>query len=130
MSSLLETLSAASSGMASQSKRIRVVSENVANVDTPGYRRKLVSFENAISANGRGSVVEAGKISLDKSDLKEVFDPSHPMADANGNLSMSNVNLAVEIADAREAQRSYEANLSIFDQARRMYGGVLDLLRR
>jgi len=130
MSSLLDTLSSASSGMATQSKRIRVVSENVANVDTPGYRRKLISFENAISADASRPGDASTKITLDKSDLKEVFDPAHPMADKSGYMEMSNVNLAVEIADARQAQRSYEANLSIFDQARRMYGGVLDLLRR
>lgn len=45
-------------------------------------------------------------------------------------MSYSNVEPLVEIADAREANRSYEASLSIFDQARRMYGAVLDLLRR
>lgn len=128
MSSLLQTLSSASSGMLSQSERIRVVSENVANVDTPGYRRKLMTFENELGANG--STVQSGPISLDKSELLESFNPSHPLADENGYVTMSNVNLSVEIADAREAQRSYEANLSIFDQARRMYGGVLDLLRR
>ena len=130
MSSLLETLGSASSGMLSQSKRIRVVSENVANVDTPGYRRKLISFENTMGLDGRGSTVKTGPVSLDKTQLREEFDPAHPMADETGYVTMSNVNLAVEIADAREAQRSYEANLSIFDQARRMYGGVLDLLRR
>ncbi len=129
MSSLLDTLSSASNGMSSQSKRIRVVSENVANVDTPGYRRKLISFEKAISGDA-GTADAATKISLDKTELKEVFDPAHPMANEAGYMEMSNVNLAVEIADARQAQRSYEANLSIFDQARRMYGGVLDLLRR
>lgn len=130
MSSLLETLSSASSGMMSQSKRIRVVSENVANVDTPGYRRKTVSFENSVDMDGRGATVEAGPVRLDRTKLREEFDPAHPMADESGYVTMSNVDLAVEIADAREAQRSYEANLSIFDQARRMYGGVLDLLRR
>ena len=128
MNSLLNTLHSASSGMLSQSDRIRVVSENVANVDTPGYRRKLVSFENALGDNG--STVRTGPVTLDRSELTDVFDPAHPMADASGYVQMSNVDLAVEIADAREAQRSYEANISMFDQARQMYGGVLDLLRR
>lgn len=130
MSSLLETLGSASSGMAAQSKRIRVVSENVANLDTPGYQRKTITFENVSSANGTGKTVKADRIDLDRSELSEIFDPSHPMSDDSGYVQMSNVDLGVEIADAREAQRSYEANLSIFDQARRMYGGVLDLLRR
>jgi len=121
-------MSSAASGMASQSTRIRVVSENVANADTPGYHRKLISFRNTLGDDG--ATVKTGPVKLDRSDLTESFDPSHPMADDNGYVRLSNVNLAVEIADAREAQRSYEANVSIFDQARRMYGGVLDLLRR
>jgi flagellar basal-body rod protein FlgC len=128
MSSLLHTLGAASSGMASQSERIRVVAENVSNVDTPGYRRKLLTFKSEMGDTG--ARVTTGPVSLDQSDLSESFDPAHPMADAQGYVTLSNVNLAVEMADAREAQRSYEANISIFDQARRMYGGVLDLLRR
>jgi len=128
MNSLLNTLSSASSGMLSQSNRIRVVSENVANVDTPGYRRKLIAFENALEGNG--ATVRTGPVTLDQSDLLESFNPAHPMANENGYVQMSNVNLAVEIADAREAQRTYEANVSVFDQARKMYGGVLDLLRR
>jgi len=129
MSSLLDTIGAASSGMATQSKRLQVVSENVSNADTPGYRRKLISFETAVSDRG-AAIVEASRVDLDRSDLKDVFDPAHPMADETGYVQMSNVDLAVEIADARQAQRSYEANLSIFDQARRMYSGVLDLMRR
>jgi flagellar basal-body rod protein FlgC len=36
----------------------------------------------------------------------------------------------VEIADAREANRSYEANLRMFEQARQMAGSLIDLLRR
>ena len=128
MNSLLNTLSSASSGMLSQSNRIRVVSENVANVDTPGYRRKLIAFENALEGNG--ATVRTGPVTLDQSELLESFNPAHPMANENGYVQMSNVNLAVEIADAREAQRTYEANVSVFDQARKMYGGVLDLLRR
>jgi len=130
MSTLLETLSSATSGMAAQSKRIRVVSENVSNVDTPGYQRKTLAFETLSGADGTGRTVKAGRIDLDRSALSEVFDPAHPLANESGFVQMSNVDLNVEIADAREAQRSYEANISIFDQARKMYGGVLDLLRR
>ncbi len=52
------------------------------------------------------------------------------MADPNGYYDGSNVDLVVEIADAREAQRSYEANLRMFDQARQMSSALLDLLRR
>ncbi len=40
------------------------------------------------------------------------------------------MNLLIELADAREAQRSYEANLKMFDQARQMSSSLMQLLRR
>jgi flagellar basal-body rod protein FlgC len=52
------------------------------------------------------------------------------MAGEDGYYESSNVNLMIEIADAREAQRSYEANLRMFDQARQMTSSLLELLRR
>jgi flagellar basal-body rod protein FlgC len=52
------------------------------------------------------------------------------MADEKGMYSGSNVELIIEIADAREAQRSYEAHLKMFDQARQMSSSLMDLLRR
>ena len=52
------------------------------------------------------------------------------MADENGNVQLSNVNLMIEMADGREASRSYEANLSMFQQARQMYSSLLDIIRR
>ena len=126
MSDLLGALSFAASGMEAQSMRLRHVSENIANADTPGYRRKTMSFEASVS-DGR---VVAGPVKLDRSDLVTMYDPGHPLADATGHYDGSNVDLVIEIADAREAQRSYEANLKMFDQARQMTQSLFDLLRR
>ena len=74
--------------------------------------------------------VEVGRMSLDRSELEQVYDPSHPMADEAGFHDGSNVDLLIELADAREAQRSYEANLKMFEQARQMSSSLLQLLRR
>ena len=126
MSDLIASLSYSASGMEAQAARLRHVSENISNVDTPGYHRKLVSFQENID----GGTVEAGPVRLDRSPLDKVYDPGNPLADATGHYDGSNVNLVVEVADAREAQRSYEANLKIFDQARSMTQGLFDLLRR
>ena len=52
------------------------------------------------------------------------------MADESGYHDGSNVDLMIEIADAREAQRSYEANLKMFDQARQMSSALIEMLRR
>lgn len=124
MSDLFTSMTYAASGMEAQAMRLRHVSENIANADTPGYQRKLVSFQDEMGQ------VQAGKVRLDQSPLESVYDPGNPLADATGHYDGSNVDLVIEIADAREAQRSYEANLKMFDQARQMTQGLFDLLRR
>ena len=118
------------SAMSAQAARLRHVSENIANADTPGYQRKTVSFQAVMEAGRDTGLVETGRMRLDRTDLEQIYDPSHPMADANGNYEGSNVNLLVEIADAREAQRSYEANLKLFDQVRQMSTSLMDILRK
>jgi flagellar basal-body rod protein FlgC len=123
---LLTSLSFAASGMEAQAMRLRHVSENIANADTPGYQRKVMSFDQAMETG----LVVPGKVRLDRSDLVKIYDPGHPLADATGHYDGSNVDLVIEIADAREAQRSYEANLRMFDQTRQMTQSLFDLLRR
>lgn len=130
MSEITRTMSAAASGMAAQAARLRLSSENIANADTPGYRRKLVSFEQTFARAGDARAVATGPLRLDDTAPTRVHDPTHPLAGPDGYYDSSNVNLMVEIADAREANRSYEANLRMFDQARQMAGALLDLLRR
>lgn len=130
MSDLLSGLSASSSGMDAQAVRLRLASENIANADTPGYRRKQVSFAALVDAPGDPRAVKPGRLSLDRSALERVYDPAHPLAAADGYYDGTNVNMIVEIADAREAQRSYEANLRMFDQTRKMIASLFELLRR
>ena len=122
----LSTFSVAGTGMDAQSRRLRVIAENIANADTPGFRRKQLTFEEA---GGKGGVDVTG-LQLDQAPLPLIHDPSHPLADDQGYYAGSNVSMVIEVADAREAQRSYEANLQLFDQARRMSSALLDLLKR
>ncbi|MGL4279647.1 MAG: flagellar basal body rod protein FlgC [Albidovulum sp.] len=124
------SLSIAASGMEAQAARLRHVSENIANADTPGYRRKMVGFEAMVENGEKTGGVRTGKVRLDPADLTRILDPGNPLADENGYLDGSNVDLVTEIADAREAQRSYEANLRMFDQTRQMAQSLLALLRR
>ncbi|MGG7566696.1 flagellar basal body rod protein FlgC [Rhodovulum sp. DZ06] len=128
MSDLTRSMGAAASGMQAQSARLRLSAENVANADTPGYRRKTVPFLQV--AQPDGGVVQAGRVILDRRDLPQVYDPAHPMANEEGFYEGSTVDLMVELADAREAQRSYEANLKMLDQARSMTASLIDLMRR
>jgi len=130
MHDLKRAMMTAASGMSAQSHRLRLIGENVANADTPGYHRKTVSFEREVDRTSLATKVRPGPVALDPSAPRQVYEPGHPLADADGMVTFSNVDPLIELADAREAQRSYEANLNIFDQARRMAGSMLDLLRR
>ena len=125
MSELGNSMAASAAGLAAQSSRLRITSENIANVDTPGYRGKQVTF-----VSDADDVVRSSRVDLDRSALERVHDPAHPLAGADGYYDGSNVNLMIEIANAREAQRSYEANLRMFDQARQMSSSLMDIIRR
>lgn len=118
-------------GMEAQGHRLRVISENISNVDTPGYRRKMVTFKDEFDVHDpTKNGVRVDQVTLDRSPLRPVFEPSHPMADEQGYVAMPNVDILTEIADGQQAQKSYQASLNIMDQARRMYSGVIDLLKR
>lgn len=130
MNEFAKALEITTSGLKSQATRIRHLSENISNADTPGYRRKLVSFETTFGSGTGVSAVEVGRVRLDRSSLERVYDPAHPMADDSGYYDGSNVNLLIELGDAREAQRSYEANLKVFEQTRKMSSSLMELLQK
>lgn len=126
----ISALHLSASGMRAQGERLRHTAENIANADTPGYRRKLVTFEESTDFGRPTGEVEASKLRLDQTELPRLYDPSHPLADKDGYYLGSNVDLVIEIADSREAGRSYEANLKMFEQTRQMGASLLELLRR
>jgi len=136
MDSLTTALKVAASGLEAQSQRVRVVSENLANAqstgNTPGaepYQRKTITFAAALDRASGGSFAEVAEISRDKSAYPLEFHPGHEAADANGMVRMPNVNMLVEMADMREANRSYEANLQVVKQARDLISMTIDLMR-
>lgn len=126
----LSALELAASGMSAQSVRLRHSAENIDNAETPGYHRKLVSFEPEVDFGRATGRVQPSPTRLDRTAPERVYDPAHPMAGPDGYYEGSNVNLIVEIADTREASRSYEANLRVFEQSRQMSSSLLDLIRR
>ena len=134
--SLGASLSISSSGLAAQSRRLRVITENIANASTTGrtpeadpYRRKTVTFASVLDLKTGLSTVAIDRIGTDRTDFLLEYDPCHPAAGPDGMVRMPNVNLLVEMGDMREAVRSYEANLETFKQARQLVTMTIDLLR-
>jgi len=126
----------AARGMKAQSTRLRVISENLANADStaevPGgepYRRKLVTFRNALDRELEANTVRVKKIYNDRSTLTSKYDPTHPGANEQGYVLQPNVNPLIEMMDMREAQRSYEANMNVISISRQMVAKTLELLR-
>jgi flagellar basal-body rod protein FlgC len=126
--STIMTISA--SGMRAQGKRMKAAAENLANVDSPGFRRKQVYFRDQVDRDSGAAKVEVSRVARDPSPLRESFDPGHPLANADGYVTYSNVNAIIEMMDMKEAERSFSAGLRTFDQARDMFMRTLDLLRR
>ena len=126
---------AAQAGLRAQSERLRIVAENMANAETtaltPGgdpYRRKTISFESLIDEATGAETVKVHEVGEDGSAFRLSYDPSHPAADEKGYVKRPNVQPVIEMANMREASRSYEANLNMIETGRRMRGQILDLL--
>ena len=131
-----KSIAIAASGLRAQAGRMRIISENIANSDstaqTPGgdpFRRKIATFTSQIDRALDARTVALGPVRTDPSDFITKYEPGHPAADANGNVKYPNVNPMIEMADMREAQRSYEANLNVITATRAMIMRTLDILK-
>jgi len=128
-------MAVAASALRAQQARMRVIAENLANADSTSrtaggdpYRRQVPVFEPQTTDGAQG--VRLARVMRDQSDFKTEYAPGHPGADAKGYLKLPNVDPLVEALDMREAQRAYEANLSVIETARAMDLRILDLLKK
>jgi flagellar basal-body rod protein FlgC len=133
---LTGSLNISAAGMEAQSQRLRIVSENIANQGTTGsspgadpYRRKTVTFKNVIDRSTGQETVQLSKVGHDMSAFETRYDPSNPAADTKGYVKTPNVKTVIEVMDAHEAQRSYEANLNTLQTTRSMLNRTIDILK-
>lgn len=127
----------AMSGINAQNERMKVVSQNIANMDvtgtTPGgdpYKRKMIFFENGIDPKTGSQVVKVKKIQEDNSDFILKYEPNHPAADASGYVKYPNVNIHVEMADAKEANRAVSVNANSMEMIKSMQFTILDMMKK
>jgi flagellar basal-body rod protein FlgC len=133
MIQILAGIQNTSAALDAEQTRLEVISQNIANahtthdVDGKPYQRKVVVFEtalqNAMSSDGTGAnlpAIQVAKIEPDTRPPLKVYDPGNPEADAQGMISMPNVNIHEEMADLISASRTFEANLAVVKNARSM----------
>jgi len=137
---LFDALDASGSALSAERLRMDVTAENLANAqstrgaDGSGpYKRKDVVLEQAGSSfadslqAARG--VRVAGIVEDSTPPRRVYDPGHPDADAEGYVTMPNVNTVTEMTDLIGASRAYEANVTAMQTAKSMFARTLDLLK-
>jgi flagellar basal-body rod protein FlgC len=134
---LMGAVDASASAMRAHSLRLKVISQNIANEESTGnnpaekpYRRKTIIFKNKKNPKNNSQTVEVKKITHDyQTDFRKKYEPSHPAADKDGYVLYPNVNKHIEFVDAKEAQRSFDANLNVIEIAKSMMNKTLEILK-
>ncbi len=134
---LKQAVEIAAHGSKFQAERLKIAAENLANQDstgaTPGadaYRRKVIFAENKYDKRLGTNVIRTKKVDVDNSEFIVKYDPYHPAANAEGLVKYPNVTREIERADASEAQRSYEANLSVIEVSNSLMQKTVEAIGR
>jgi len=137
--SLFSAFRIAGSGATAQGQRLNAVASNLANADSAAgpdgqvYKARHVIFE-AVKVDSAGPSTGAGvqgvkvsQVTVDNAPPRRLHDPKHPLADADGYVSLPNVNVAEEMVNMISAARSYENNIEVMNTARSLLTKTLQL---
>lgn len=151
--SLFQQLSISGSALTAQRLRMDIISSNIANATTTRgsfvdgewipYKRKMTEMsprgqnnfesflEMAVQENQPVATqgVRVNRIVEDQTPFKQVYDPSHPEANAEGYVQLPNVDLTKEMVDMLSATRAYEANVTAFNAGKNMDMKALEIGR-
>ncbi len=123
---LFNVFNIAGSGMAAQSQRLNAVASNLANADSTTsadgkpYRAKEVIFAATPMGGTEAQGVKVAAVAESTAPMKLVYNPTHPMADAKGYVSMPNVNVVDEMVNMISASRSYQNNVDVLNASKTM----------
>lgn len=144
MMDIFTTFAISSSAMKAQKTRLDTVSSNLANAETTAtpeggpYKKKSVYFQSkpmdfrehldsALQSSAQG--VEVTQILEDQDPPRQVYNPAHPDAGDDGYVAMPNVDVLKEMVDMMSATRSYQANVTAIQAAKRMAQKALEIGR-
>jgi flagellar basal-body rod protein FlgC len=134
---MLNIFNVSGSAASAQSQRLNIVASNLANADTvagpngQAYKARQVTFQTQLMGAGGNDPTSAGvrvsTISEDQTEGRKVHDPKHPAADADGNVTYSNVNPVEEMVNMISASRSYQNNIEVMNTAKSLLLKTLQL---
>ncbi len=141
--SLLSAMGTSASGLAAEKRRMELIAQNVANIETTRttggspYKRKVAVFQEVLdsqlssrSDDGfTGAGVKVAQIATSQQEPLRVYDPQHPDAGPDGYVLKPNINLADEIVDSITASRAYSANVTVLNTTKEMALKALNIGR-
>jgi flagellar basal-body rod protein FlgC len=121
---IFRRLDIAASGLTAHRQWMDLIAGNIANAETTRtpeggpFRRQLAVFMEMQDADGEPGGVKVAQQISDDSELRKVYSPEHPDADAQGYVSYPNVDVVMEMVDLIAANRAYEANATVIEAAK------------
>jgi len=122
------------SALTAQSQRLNTTASNLANAESASgpdgkvYRAKQVVFQaNPLGNHPESAGVSVSRVVEDTAEPRKSYDPKHPMADADGYVSMPNVNVVDEMVNMISASRSYQTNVEVMNTAKTLQLKALTL---
>jgi flagellar basal-body rod protein FlgC len=133
---MFDLLDIGASGLMAQRTRMDTIAANMANANTTvdpngdptPYRRRFVVFAPGQAGNPGKPGVHVRSVSIDQSPFRKVFEPGHPHADAEGYVQQPNIDTSIEMVNALEASRAYEANVTMMETGKAMINASLRLI--
>jgi flagellar basal-body rod protein FlgC len=132
--SLFKVFQVSGSAVSAQSQRLNVVSSNLANADSVAgpdgqpYKARQVMFQTQpMDAEGGAAGVRVARVIEDGATPRRLHDPDHPLADENGYVTMTNVNVVEEMVNMISASRSYQTNVDVMNTAKNLLQKTLQL---
>lgn len=132
--SLFKVFSVSGSAVSAQTQRLNLVSGNLANADSvagpdgkPYKARQVVFQTQMMDAEQSAAGVRVAGVIEDRAEARRIHNPDHPLADENGYVTMSNVNVVEEMVNMISASRSYQTNIDVMNTARNLLQKTLQL---
>ncbi len=133
--SMFQSLAISQSGLMTHRKWLDATADNIANINTvrrtdeDAFQARLVVAQAVDYGSGEGGV-RVARAEFGDPGGRMVYEPDHPLADAEGYVKYPDIDLGDQMTSMMMAQRGYQANLAVVERATNAYQAALQLGRR